>query len=154
MLSNQPPEICSFWSFLSTLGCYRSVRFVHSHVISRLSGISLNAFYYMLKTETYDYSIWNGFTLSKAVQAIPRPPKNQPLFFIDDTMVEKSGRHSRLCSKLDNLVAPNGLNYLNECCMVSLLFSFPIYQNWNLLYPSVPVGYLYGIKNNLVQFSK
>ncbi|HCT92126.1 MAG TPA: hypothetical protein DF613_12235 [Lachnospiraceae bacterium] len=124
------------------LDIFRSVRFAHSHVISRLCGTSLNAFYYTLKTDAYDHSVWNDVTVSKAVRAVPGPLEDQPLFLsIDDTMVEKSGRHFELCSKLYDHAAHNGSNYLNGHCMVSLLLSFPVYQNRKILYLSVPVGY-------------
>lgn len=71
-----------------------SVRFAHSHVISRLPDTSLNAFYYTLKTDAYNHSVWNDVAVSKAVQAVPGPLEKQPLFLsIDDTMVQKSGKH-------------------------------------------------------------
>lgn len=92
-----------------TLDIFRSVRFAYSHVISRLSGTSLNAFYYTLKTDAYDHSVWNDVTVSKAVRAVPRPLEGQPIFLsIDDTMVEKFGRHFELCSKLYDHAAHNG----------------------------------------------
>ena len=56
-------------------------------------------------------------------------------------MVEKFGRHFELCSKLYDHAAHNGSNYLNGHCMVSLLLSFPVYQEGKILYLSVPVGY-------------
>ena len=111
-------------------------------MISRLSDTSLNAFYYTLKTDAYDHSVWNDVTVSKAVQAVPGSLEEQPLFLsIDDTMVEKSGKHFELCSKLYAHAAHNGSNYLNGHCMVSLPLSFPVYQNGKILYLSVPVGY-------------
>ena len=125
-----------------TLDIFRSVRFAHTHVISRLSGTSLNAFYYTLKTDAYDHSVWNDVTVSKAVRAVPRHLEGQPIFLsIDDTMVEKFGRHFELCSKLYDHAAHNGSNYLNGHCMVSLLLSFPVYRDGKILYLSVPVGY-------------
>ena len=125
-----------------TLDMFRSVRFAHSHVVSRLADTSLNAFYYTLETNAYDHSVWNNVTVSKAIQAVPGPLENQPLFLsIDDTMVEKSGIHFELCSKLHDHAAHNGSNYLNGHYMVSLLLSFPVYQDGKILYPPVPVGY-------------
>ena len=110
-----------------TLDIFHSVRFAHRHVISRLSDTSLNAFYYTLKTDAYDHSAWNDVTVSKAVRAVPGPLEEQPLFLsIDDTMVENSGKHFELCSKLYDHAAHNGSNYLNRHCMVSLLLSFPV----------------------------
>ena len=125
-----------------TLDIFRSIRFAHSHVISRLSNTSLNAFYYTLKTDAYDHSAWNDVTVSKAVQTVPGTLAEQPIFLsIDDTMIEKSGNHFELCSKLYDHAAHNGSNYLNGHCMVSLLLSFPVYQDGKILYLSVPVGY-------------
>ena len=101
-----------------------------------------NAFYYTLKTDACDHSVWNDVTVSKAIRAVPSTLKDQPVFlFIDDTMVEKSGRYFELCSKLYDHAAHNGSNYLNGHCMVSLLLSFPVYQNGKIRCLSVPVGY-------------
>ncbi len=103
---------------------FRSVRFAHNHVISRLSDTSLNTFYYTLKTDAYDHSVWNDVTVAKVIWAVPGPLEDQPVFFIDDTMIEKSGKYFELCSKLYDHAAHNGSNYLNGHCMVSLLLSF------------------------------
>lgn len=125
-----------------TLDVFRSVRFAHSHVISRLADTSLNAFYYTLKTDAYDHSIWNDVTTAKAIRVVPDSLYKHPLFLsIDDTMVEKSGSHFELCSNLYDHASHNGSNYLNGHCMVSLLLSFPVYQDGKVLYLSVPVGY-------------
>lgn len=125
-----------------TLDIFRSVHFVHSHVISKLSDTSLNAFYYTLKMNAYTHSVWNDVTVSKEVRSVPGSLEIQPIFLsIDDTMIEKSGKHFELCSKLYDHAAHNGSNYLNGYCMVSLLLSFPVYQDEKILYVSVPVGY-------------
>lgn len=58
-------------------------------MISRLSDTSLDAFYYTLKTDAYDHSVWNDVTVSKAVQVVPGSLEKQPLFLsIDDTLVK------------------------------------------------------------------
>ena len=73
------------------------MRFAHSHMISRLSDTSLNAFYYTLKTDAYDHSAWNDVTVSKAVQTVPGTLTDQPIFFFFfDTMIEKYGKHFEL----------------------------------------------------------
>lgn len=80
--------------------------------------------------------------MSKAVRAVPAPLEKQPLFLsIDDTMFEKHGKHFELCSQLYDHAAHNNFNYLNGHCMVSLLLSFPVYQDRKILSLSVPVGY-------------
>ena len=111
-------------------------------MIFRLSDTSLNAFYYTPKTDSYDHSVWNDVTVFKAVRAVPGSLQEQLLFLsIDDTMIEKSGKHFKLCSKLYDHAAHNGSNYLNGHCLVSLLLPFPVCQNGKILYLSVLVGY-------------
>lgn len=125
-----------------TLDTFRSVRFAHRHVLSKLSSTSLNAYYYMLKTNTYDHSHWGDVTVSKAIRAVPDTLASQPLFLsIDDTMVEKFGKKFELCSKLFDHAAHNGSNYLNGHCMVSILLSFPVWDGGLIQYVSVPLAY-------------
>jgi len=74
------------------LDIFRSVRFAHRHVLSKLSDTSLNAYYYALKTDRLGHESWRDVTVSKALSTVPGQLKGQPLFLsIDDTMVEKKG---------------------------------------------------------------
>ncbi|MFG6324989.1 MAG: transposase [Lachnospiraceae bacterium] len=125
-----------------TLDIFRSVRFAHRHVLSKLSDTSLNAYYYALKTDRLDHESWREVTLSKALKAVPEQLAVQPLFLsIDDTMVEKEGKKFELCSKLFDHAAHNGSNYLNGHCMVSILLSFSVLAGGSIRYLSVPLGY-------------
>ena len=124
------------------LDLFRSVRFAHRHVLSKLSGTSLNAYYYALKTDRVNHASWRDVTVPKALRAVPGPLEMQPLFLsIDDTMVEKEGEKFELRSKLFDHAAHNGSNYLNGHCMVSILLSFPVMNDGSILYLSVPLGY-------------
>ena len=117
---------------------FRSVRFAHRHVLSKLSDTSLNAYYYALKTDRLDHGAWRDVTLSKALRAVPWQLTAQPLFFsIDDTMAEKEGEKFELRSKLFDHAAHNGSNYLNGHCMVSILLSFPVLADGSIHYMSV-----------------
>lgn len=101
------------------LDIFRSVRFAHRHVLSKLSDTSLNAYYYVLN--------WRDVTVSKALRTMPDQLKGQPLFLsIDDTMVKKEGEKFELRSRLFDHAAHNGSNYLDGHCMVSILLSFPV----------------------------
>ena len=125
-----------------TLDIFRSVRFAHRHVLSKLSDTSLNAYYYALKTTRLNHESWRNVTLSKALKTIPGQLATQPLFLsIDDTMVEKEGEKFELRSKLFDHAAHNGSNYLNRHCMVSILLSFPVLTDGSIRYLSVPLGY-------------
>ena len=124
------------------LDIFRSVRFAHRHVLSKLSDTSLNAYYYALKTDRLDHESWRNVTLSKALKAVPGRLAAQPLFLsIDDTMVEKEGDKFELRSRLFDHAAHNGSNYLNGHCMVSILLSFPVLEDGFIRYLSVPLGY-------------
>ena len=125
-----------------TLDPFRSVRFAHGHVLSKLANTSLNVYYYTLKTEHCDHSHWSNTTVSKSMGVVPDSLGTQPLFlFIDDTMVEKFGKKFELCSKLFDHAAHNGSNYLNGHCMASILLSFPVLKDSQIQYLSVPLGY-------------
>ncbi len=90
-----------------TLDTFRSVRFAHSHVLSKLAGTSLNAYYYTLRTDSCDHSRWSDTTVSKAVKVVPDFLETQLLFLsIDDTMVEKFGKKFELCSKPFDYAVP------------------------------------------------
>lgn len=124
------------------LDIFRSVRFAHKHILSKLSDTSLNAYYYALKTDRLGHEAWRDVTLSKALKAVPGQLTGQPLFLsIDDTMVEKKGGKFELRSKLFDHAAHNGSNYLNGHCMVSILLSFPVLADGSIRYLSVPLGY-------------
>lgn len=124
------------------LDIFRSVRFAHRHVLSKLSDTSLNAYYYALKTGRLDHESWRDVTLSKALKVIPSRLDAQPLFLsIDDTMVEKEGEKFELRSRLFDHAAHNGSNYLNGHCMVSILLSFPVLADGFMRYLSIPLGY-------------
>jgi len=111
-------------------------------MLSKLSGTSLNAYYYALKADRPDHGSWRDVTVSKAIKAVPRQLDTQPLFLsIDDTLVEKEGEKFELRPKLFDHAAHNGSNYLDGHCMVSILLSFPVLESNSIRYLSVPLGY-------------
>lgn len=124
------------------LDIFRSVRFAHGHILSKLSDTSLNAYYYALTADRLSHASWRDVTLSKALKAVPPQLELQPLFLsIDDTMAEKAGEKFELRPKLFDHAAHNGSNYLNRHCMVSILLSFPVLADGSIRYLSVPLGY-------------
>ncbi len=94
-----------------------------------------------MKRDAYDHSVWNDVTVSKAVRAVPGSLEDQPLFF-SLTILWLKNQVSILNFVLNCTIMPHimVLNYLNGHCMVSLLLSFPIYQDGKILYLSVPAG--------------
>lgn len=95
------------------LDIFRSVRFAHSHMLSKLSDTSLNAYYYAIKTDRLNHESWRDVTVSKALRAVPDRLKEQSLFLsIDDTVVEKKGEKFELCSRLfdmPHITAPSAI---------------------------------------------
>ena len=89
------------------LDIFRSVRFAHRHILSKLSDTSLNAYYYALKTDALDHEAWGNVTLSKALKAVPGQLSAQPLFL---SINEKAGGKFELRSKLFDHAAHNGSN--------------------------------------------
>ena len=132
-----------------TLDTFRSMRFAHRHVISKMTHTSLNAFYYTLQTDSLEHLVWNDVTTKKALSIVPEQLDSQPLFLsIDDTLIEKFGKKFELSSKLFDHAAHNGSNFLNGHCMVSLLLSFPVSLNGKMKYLSIPLGYRLWDKSN------
>lgn len=125
-----------------TLDHFRSVRFAHRQVISKLADTSLNAFYYSLNSAPYDHHLWNDVTVRKSLDVIPQKLDQFPLFLvIDDTMTEKYGKKFEGCSILYDHAAHNGSFYLNGHCLVSLLLCVPVFQKEKVDYISLPTGY-------------
>ena len=124
------------------LDSFRSVRFAHSQVISKLTNTSLTAFYHTLKNEKVDHNKWSNITLQKALSLRSPDLYTQPLLLsIDDTLIEKFGENFAHCSTLYDHASHNGSNYLNGHCMVSLLLSVPILENENIHYLSLPLAH-------------
>lgn len=74
------------------LESFRSIRFAWMHIISKLTGKSLNSFYYSLSYATFDHLRWASVTARLALSCIPLSLKGSAVFLsIDDTMVEKYG---------------------------------------------------------------
>ena len=60
---------------------------------------------------------------------------------IDDTMVEKYGKHFENREKLFDHARHNGSNYLYGHCFVSIMLSIPVFDQGKIRYLSIPVGY-------------
>lgn len=109
------------------LESFRSIRFAWLHIISKLTGKSLNSFYYTLGYATFDHRKWMAVTARLALGCIPSSLKDSAVFLsIDDTMVEKYGTKFQARSKLFDHAAHNGSNYLDGHCFVSIMIHVPV----------------------------
>ena len=124
------------------LDSFRSIRFAWLHIISKLTGKSLNSFYYTLGYAAFDHLRWRAVTARLALGCVPPSLKNSAVFLsIDDTMVEKYGAKFQARSKLFDHAAHNGSNYLNGHCFVSIMLHVPLESADGITYLSVPLGY-------------
>ena len=124
------------------LDSFRSIRFAWLHIISKLSGKSLNSFYYTLGDAAFDHLSWMAVTARLALGCVPLSLKGSSVFLsIDDTMVEKYGTKFQARSKLFDHAAHNGSNYLKGHCFVSIMLHVPLESADGIIYLSVPLGY-------------
>ena len=124
------------------LESFRSVRFAWIHIISKLTGKSLNSFYYTLGYAAFDHHRWMAATARLALGCIPPSLKGAAIFLsIDDTLVEKYGTKFQSRSKLFDHAAHNGSNYLHGHCFVSIMLHVPLWSGDRIIYLSVPLGY-------------
>ena len=127
---------------MMALDSFRSIRFAWMHIISKLTGKSLNSFYYTLACATFDHFRWMAVTARLALNCIPLPLKGFAVFLsIDDTMVEKYGTKFQARSRLFDHAAHNGSNYLNGHCFVSIMLHVPFQSADGIIYLSVPLSY-------------
>ena len=119
-----------------------SIRMLYRHFLSKVTGKSLNAFYYACSYAKIDPSKFMDVTARLALQVIPDGLRNEPVFLcIDDTMVPKSGQRFENVSKLFDHAAHNGSCYLNGHCFVSLMLCVPVWKKNRIAYQSIPLGY-------------
>lgn len=124
------------------LESFRSIRFAWLHIISRITGKSLNSFYYTLSYAAFDHRRWMAVTARLALGCIPPSLKGPAvLLSVDDTMVEKYGTKFQARSKLFDHAAHNGSSYLDGHCFVSIMIHVPIQSGDGIVYLSVPPGY-------------
>lgn len=76
------------------LNVFRSMRFAHNHLLSNISDMSLNVYYYTLKRDRPNHELWLDVALSKTLKAVSDQLDVQLLFLlIDDTMLQKKGEN-------------------------------------------------------------
>ena len=119
-----------------------SFRSAWIHIISKLTGKSLNSFYYTLDYAALNHTGWAAATARLALGCVPTSLKESSVFLsIDDTMVEKYGTKFQARSRLFDHAAHNGSSYLDGHCFVSIMLHVPLESADGIFYLSVPLGY-------------
>ncbi len=139
------PTRCKFiWLCISILAMYsvHSVKFLHDWFLCRVTGKSLNSFYYFLNTKMDLKSIMQT-TVKIAISCIPEILKTLPvMIIIDDTLQAKFGVHFECYKSLFDHTKRNGSNYLNGHCFVGLILKIPLYfTDGGTYYLTVPIGF-------------
>lgn len=119
-----------------------SICMLYKHFLSKVTEKSLNAFYYACSYAKIDYSKFMNVTARLALEIIPKPLHNEPVFLcVDDTMIAKFGKKFENVSKLFDHATHNGSNYLNGHCFVSLMLCVPVRNKNRIVYQSIPLLY-------------
>ena len=141
--ATEPTRLQLIFSCLSmcAINECKSVRFMHQHFHSSLSKRSLSSLYAVFNEAKIDLSSWFTNFCELLVEHIPKNLAEYPIFLvIDDTLIEKVGRHFEAWAKLFDHASHNGTNYLNGHCIVTLVVLFPVYDdNGSVKYIRVPL---------------
>ena len=123
-----------------------SVRCVYRQFLSRQTDKALTSYYHALANEhVTDRSIRQALT-AKALQIISPALRNEPIFLsIDDTTIEKFGKHFDAVSTLHDHAHHGGKKFVNGHCFVSITMSVPVLKQkhgkTSIDYLAVPLGY-------------
>ena len=113
-------------SIIAMLGV-ESVRNNHRGFLARATEKSLNAFYHALSYAKADHTRFVKQLVSETLRAIPERLSTHPVFLcVDDTLIEKYGKHFENVSTLFDHASHSGSGYLNGHCFVSLTLSVPV----------------------------
>ena len=112
---------------LYTLQFATSINHLHRRFLSKISGVSLNAYYYLLSETKVPLGKFSQITVRLALSLIPEELKNRPIFLIvDDTLQAKFGTHFECYRTLFDHAKHNGTNYLKGHCFVALTIGVPV----------------------------
>ena len=130
-----------------------SVRKCYMHVVSRISGKSLNSFYFLPKNGKIDLNVWSAQLIRLALRCIPAEYEDAPILLaVDDTLVEKEGSHfahrerlfdhSGYRDKKENKEKSQERkgHFIDGHCFVSLIMLIPAMMSSGLKYIPVVVA--------------
>ena len=93
-----------------------SVRKCYTRVVSRISGKSLNSFYFLLKNGKIDLNVWSAQLIRLALRCIPAEYEDAPILLaVDDTLVEKEGSHFAHRERLFDHSGPTFQDSRTQC---------------------------------------
>ena len=124
------------------LNGFSSVNYNFEHFIQYISDNKLKSYYFTLNESKINLSQWMKNIVRIVLTLIPEKLLDHLIILsIDDTMVEKYGKHFENREKLFDHARHNGSNYLYGHCFVSIMLSIPVFDQGKIRYLSIPVGY-------------
>ena len=127
---------------LYTLQFATSINHLYKRFLSKISGVSLNAYYYLLSETEVPLGKFFQITVHLALSLIPDELMELPIFLIvDDTLQAKFGTHFECYRTLFDHAKHNGTNYLKGHCFVALTIAVPVISQGEVRYLNIPVGY-------------
>ena len=130
------------------LNGFQSVKCSFEHFINEVSEFQLKSFYYTLNEGKIALTDWMKNLIVLAL-SLSQKISSQPIILsVDDTLVEKYGKHFAHWSKLFDHAAHHGSNYLNGHCFVSLELSLPVQDHSDRHYISFPLACLMWTKEH------
>ena len=127
---------------LLTLQFATSINHLYRRFLSKISGVSLNSYYYLLSETDIPLGRFAQITVQLALSLIPEELKGLPIFLIvDDTLQAKFGTRFECCQTMFDHAKHNGTNYLKGHCFVALTIGIPVISQREIRYLHIPVRY-------------
>ena len=133
----------------------KSIRFTYIHFHNLIVKFKLKSLYYTLGRSRMNIDEFTKELASLGLSLIQHDYVQLPIYLaIDDTMVEKFGRHFEAISKLFDHASHNGTNYLTGHCFVCLIMIIPLHDVDGVKYVRYPVGYRIWIPEKAKELTK
>ena len=119
-----------------------SLNYLYKRFLSKLSGTSLNAYYYLLSETEMPLGKFSQITMKLALSLIPETLNRLPvLLVVDDTLQAKFGTRFECCQTMFDHAKHNGTNYLKGHCFAALTVGVPVVTQGEIRYLHIPLGY-------------
>ena len=126
-----------------------SIRSQFFRFLVRNSTKNLNAYYHTLAHSTANYGYFLGVLVVIAISLIKDELRSAPvLIAIDDTTIEKFGKHFAGVGKLFDHSSHEKDKYVNGHCFVGACIKVPIPSGNGWKYLAVPIGYRMWMKES------
>ena len=127
---------------LLTIQYATSINHVFKRFLSKISGTSLNAYYYLLSETDIPLGKFSQITVRLALSLIPEKLNGLPiLLIVDDTLQAKFGTRFECYQTMFDHAKHNGTNYLKGHCFVALTIGVPVVTDGEVRYLHIPVCY-------------